>query len=138
MANKALNQVSQVQSNELANVKTFLAVMNNGEIKQMSKEDMAAVVGELLSSLKLYPFMFRGIAGDLDSLIESGYYEVRPDQSTNIPPDAYTYGILEVFKTDMFTFQRYTPHSNSSGKYGEFNRVKLGSSWGNWRFIPYQ
>lgn len=48
MANKALNQVSQVQSTELANVKTFLAVMNNGEIKQMSKEDMAAVVGGLL------------------------------------------------------------------------------------------
>lgn len=48
MANKALNQVSQVQSTELANVKTFLAVMNNGEIKQMSKEDMSAVVGELL------------------------------------------------------------------------------------------
>ena len=48
MANKALNQVSQVQSTELANVKTFLAVMNNGEIKQMSKEDMSAVVGGLL------------------------------------------------------------------------------------------
>ena len=48
MANKALNQVSQVQSAELANVKTFLAVMNNGEIKQTSKEDMAAVVGGLL------------------------------------------------------------------------------------------
>lgn len=48
MANKALNQVSQVQSTELTNVKTFLAVMNNGEIKQMSKEDMAAVVGGLI------------------------------------------------------------------------------------------
>ena len=34
MANKALNQVSQVQSTELANVKTFLAVMNSGEIKR--------------------------------------------------------------------------------------------------------
>ena len=31
MANKALNQVSQVQSTELANVKTFLAVMNRWE-----------------------------------------------------------------------------------------------------------
>ena len=50
MANKALNQVSQVQSTELANVKTFLAVMNNGEIKQMSKEDMAAVVGGLIGT----------------------------------------------------------------------------------------
>lgn len=51
MPNKALNQVSQVQSTELANVKTFLAVMNNGEIKQMSKEDMSAVVGGLLKPL---------------------------------------------------------------------------------------
>ena len=56
MANKALNQVSQVQSTELANVKTFLAVMNNGEIKQMSKEDMSAVVGGLFSSGKMWSF----------------------------------------------------------------------------------
>lgn len=95
-------------------------------------------MGGLLSSLKLYPFMFRGIAGDIDSLNESGYYEVRIDQSTNIPPNAYTYGILEVFQSTMFTLQRYTPHSNNSGKYGEYNRVKTKGVWKNWRFIPYQ
>lgn len=82
--------------------------------------------------------MLRGIAGDIDSLIESGFYEVRLDQSTNIPPNAYTYGILEVFKSTIFTLQRYTPHSNDSGKYGEYNRIKYNNIWGNWRFIPYQ
>ena len=98
----------------------------------------AGTVGGLLSSLKLYPFMFRGIAGDIDSLIESGYYEVRLNQSTNIPPNAYTYGILEVFKSTMFILQRYTPHSNNSSKYGEYNRVKSQGVWTDWRFIPYQ
>ena len=97
MANKALNQVSQVQSTELANVKTFLAVMNNGEIKQMSKEDMSAVVGGLLSSLKLYPFMYRGfISGDvLSSSNSDGYYTVNTSNSPcyNLPEGEY-FGIL--------------------------------------------
>ena len=50
MADQKLNEIPQVQSSELANVKAFFALMANGEIKQMSKEDMASVVGELLKS----------------------------------------------------------------------------------------
>ena len=44
MADQKLNEIPQVQSSELANVKAFFALMTNGEIKQMSKEDMASVV----------------------------------------------------------------------------------------------
>ena len=49
MADQKLNEIPQVQSSELANVKAFFALMTNGEIKQMSKKDMASVVGGLLS-----------------------------------------------------------------------------------------
>ena len=52
MADQKLNEIPQVQSSELANVKAFFALMANGEIRQMSKEDMASVVGELLFSWK--------------------------------------------------------------------------------------
>lgn len=45
MANQALNQVPEVQNSELANVDYFLSVMKNGDIKKMSKEDMASVCG---------------------------------------------------------------------------------------------
>ena len=48
MADQKLNEIPKVQSSELANVKAFFALMTNGEIKQMSKEDMASVVGELI------------------------------------------------------------------------------------------
>ena len=47
MANKKLNEVTTVSSANISNVKTFLAVMNDGSIQQMSKEDMASVLGEL-------------------------------------------------------------------------------------------
>ena len=46
MADKPLNQVTKVT--DLSKVKTFLAVMDDNTIQQMSKEDMATVVGGLL------------------------------------------------------------------------------------------
>lgn len=45
MADKKLNEVTTVSTGTLNNVKNFLAVMNDGSIQQMSKEDMASVVG---------------------------------------------------------------------------------------------
>lgn len=48
MADKKLNEVTTVSTGTLNNVKNFLAVMNDGSIQQMSKEDMAAVVGGLI------------------------------------------------------------------------------------------
>ena len=48
MEDKKLNEVTTVNSGTLANVKTFLAVMKDGTIQQMSKEDLASVVGGLL------------------------------------------------------------------------------------------
>lgn len=46
MADKPLNQVTKVT--DLSKVKTFLAVMDDNTIQQMSKEDMATVVGGLI------------------------------------------------------------------------------------------
>lgn len=95
-------------------------------------------VGELLSSLKLYPYMYRGTAGNVDDLAIVGYYETRSENTTNLPTGAYYYGILEIFGGGSFLVQRYTPHANYSGKFGEYNRVKFQGVWTDWRFIPYQ
>lgn len=48
MADKPLNQVTKVT--DLSKVKTFLAVMDDNTIQQMSKEDMATVVGGLVTT----------------------------------------------------------------------------------------
>lgn len=48
MADKKLNEVTKVT--DLSKVKTFLAVMEDNTIQQMSKEDMAAVVGGLIGT----------------------------------------------------------------------------------------
>lgn len=45
MADKQLNEVTTVNTATLNNVKSFLAIMNDGSIQQMSKQDMAAVRG---------------------------------------------------------------------------------------------
>lgn len=54
MANKKLNEVTTVSNANISNVKTFLAVMNDGSIQQMSKEDMASVLGGLLGVIGLH------------------------------------------------------------------------------------
>ena len=81
--------------------------------------------------------MYRGIANDIDQTLGHGYY-VATENSINMPPNAYKYGVLEVFGGDSFLAQRYTPHTNYSGNYGEYNRVRYKETWSSWRFIPYQ
>ncbi|WP_346713306.1 hypothetical protein [Mediterranea massiliensis] len=77
MADQKLNEIPQVQSSELANVKAFFALMTNGEIKQMSKEDMASVVGGLLKlanengTIGTY-----GELKDFNQCTKNGYYRV--------------------------------------------------------------
>lgn len=82
--------------------------------------------------------MYRGTAGNVNDLTEEGYYITNAEATTNLPTDAYLYGILELFGGGSFLIQRYTPHANYSAKFGEFNRVKYNGIWADWRFTPYQ
>lgn len=109
----------------------------NGNSIRISKEDLASVVGGLLSNQKLYPYMYRGVAGDIDTITDTGSYSTST-VTTNLPDNAYSFGILEVFGGGIFIIQRYTPHANYAGDYGEFTRVRFQNKWERWRFIPYQ
>lgn len=81
--------------------------------------------------------MYRGVAGDLDEITELGCFIVTSENSTHIPSGAYKYGVLEVFGGSAFIGQRYTPHTNTVGNFGEYTRVRYNDTWGSWRFIPY-
>ncbi|WP_300812657.1 pyocin knob domain-containing protein [uncultured Bacteroides sp.] len=82
--------------------------------------------------------MYRGIAGDMNNILEVGYYSSVSNITTNYPDKAYTHGVLEVFGGGNFIAQRYTPHANYSGNFGEYTRIRYDDKWGSWRFIPYQ
>lgn len=83
MADKKLNEVPVV-----SDIVTIFGKRSNGEIVQIDKSNLATLLGELFTSLKLFPFMFRGDVdvtsydetGALDTVIEMGIYKVKPKQ----------------------------------------------------------
>ena len=97
MADQKLNEIPQVQSSELANVKAFFALMANGEIRQMSKEDMASVVGGLLKlanengTIGTY-----GELKDFNQCTKNGYYRVMGKSEDILNACPITYGIMDV------------------------------------------
>ena len=92
MADKKLNEVPVV-----SDIVTIFGKRSNGEIVQIDKSNLATLLGGLFTSLKLFPFMFRGDVnvtsydetGALDTVIEMGIYKVKPKQGV--------WGILVVF-----------------------------------------
>lgn len=85
-------------------------------------------VGGLLSSLKLYPFMYRGDCTDFNNATEVGYYHVSSSSDIpGTPPGAYRYGTLLVVG-DIFKIQIYFPDT-----YGKFyKRNKYQEVWKSW------
>ena len=98
MADQKLNEISQVQSAELADVKTFLAVMNNGEIKQMSKEDMASVVGGLLKN-KDFALDIAGLIG----ISRASKKNIRKGESISIETNEKSPYILSIYASEINT-----------------------------------
>lgn len=97
-------------------------------------------MGGLINSQKLYPYMYKGTAGDLDALKdESGFWTVVSGKTTNLPNNTYPYGIIEVVKAEPYVIQRYFPISKGSySKFGMLTRFYSESGWIGWYYIPYQ
>lgn len=82
MADKKLNQVSQLTDFDYA------LVVKGNDVAKVTKQQLATILGGLFTSLKLFPFMFRGDVnvtsydetGALDTVIEMGIYKVKPKQ----------------------------------------------------------
>lgn len=62
------------------------ALDSNGNSILISREDLASVVGELLDTQKLYPFMYQGFINlskvedlsPLDTIVKMGIYGIKP------------------------------------------------------------
>lgn len=131
----ALNEFSQGTT---SNIDSIMIKDANGKQYWMKKADLAEVLGGLLSTLKLYPYMYRGIAGDLDKTKENGFWMITNENSTNIPEGTFRYGILEVEKTDKYIIQKFYPTAKgSSPKFGLFIRTFYEIGWGSWNYLPY-
>ena len=111
---------------------------SSGNPKRTSQNALATVVGGLLSSQKLYPFMDRGDVSDFNQATDAGTYKVS-DVTSNIPIGAYNYGVLHVGVATNLVSQLYIPDDNSLFDYKIFVRIRFGESWRRWRgiSIPY-
>lgn len=124
MANQKLNEVTTVPTASINNVKTFLAVMNDGSIQQMTKADMASVLGGLIA----FPFTYRGVMKLANDAIQSGIYSINtglnPDPAL---PSDIKYGTLIVFVDDTFGWISQLFICTTSVSY-----VRCRVSEGNW------
>ena len=123
--------------NELPKKSTFEYVRGldaNGNPILINKSDHASVVGGLLSSQKLYPFMDRGSVSDFNQATDAGTYKVS-NVTSNLPTGAYNYGVLHVGVATNFVSQLYIPDDNSSFDYKIFVRIRFGEAWRRWRGI---
>ena len=122
-----MSDVKESALTQQSDCKWVRALDANGNSIRISKEDLASVVGGLLSSLKLYPFMFRGDCNDFNDATDNGYYQVSSSSTPSLPKGAYGYGTLVVIGSE-FQIQLYIPDT-----YGKiYKRNKYKDSWKNW------
>ena len=133
MADKKLNGVPMV-----SDIETILGVRSNGEIVQIDKSNLATLLGELFTNLKLFPFMRRGILEqntDFNNITESGIYTYTSLASFTNSPDN-DYGILLVFNGSGYLIQEARQVVNTLIiKYRAGVVVDGNFQWTDWKQI---
>lgn len=131
MADKKLNEVPVV-----SDIVTIFGKRSNGEIVQIDKSNLATLLGGLMNSLKLFPFMPKGILstdGEVNSATASGMYHVFGRDGISVVSnysimivfnDGQGYVIQMTFRLgeDVVGFRR-----NYDGKWGDFRSFVLAS-----------
>ena len=114
---------------ELANVSKFVCLDNEGKLAGvMSKEDVAKVLGELMQTKKIFPFMMQGGISDANQAELSGYYQIY-EPSANFP-EGMTYGIL----INIYTYGYYLQICcGNVNKANNTAYIRLRDEKGNWR-----
>lgn len=130
MADKKLNEVPVV-----SDIVTIFGKRSNGEIVQIDKSNLATLLGELLTSLKLYPFMYKGIVENrsYNDMIEAGFYKIQNNMIDG--PDTY-WGTLVVFNDSAHITQVFYPNIDSaeiSTRKGSINNFAKSA----WRSISF-
>lgn len=131
MADKKLNEVPVVND-----IVTIFGKRSNGEIVQIDKSNLATLLGGLMNSLKLFPFMPKGILStdeEVNSATASGMYHVFGRDGISVVSnysimivfnDGQGYVIQMTFRLgeDVVGFRR-----NYDGKWGDFRSFVLAS-----------
>lgn len=128
----ALKEFSQTSGTNANDVKEFFALMSDGSIKRMPKEDMATVLGGLMDISSA--LMNKGTIGPNDDLntIDIGiyYYYVENGYPANLPSDKT--GINRGDILSLSTSQFIIGFDSSIGVTMRI-RSKVGNSWGAWK-----
>lgn len=93
------------------------------------------LLGELLTSLKLYPFMYKGIVENrsYNDMIEAGFYKIQSNMIDG--PNTY-WGTLVVFNDSAHITQVFYPNTDSakiSTRKGSINNFAKSA----WRSISF-
>lgn len=129
MADKKLNQVSQLTDFDYA------LVVKGNDVAKVTKQQLATMLGELLTSLKLYPFMYKGIVENrsYNDMIEAGFYKIQNNMIDG--PNTY-WGTLVVFNDSAHITQVFYPNIDSaeiSTRKGSINNFAKSA----WRSISF-
>ena len=129
MADKKLNEVSQLTDFDYA------LVVKGNDVAKVTKQQLATLLGELMNSLGLFPFMFRGIMTNrsYNDLIETGYYKI---QDNMIDGPSIYWGTLVVFNDSDQITQVFYPNIDSaeiSTRKGNINNFVKSA----WRIISF-
>lgn len=129
---------NDVYENELPTVTDAANVrvlQSSGDAAKMTMQSLASKLGELMNSLGLFPFMFRGIMTNrsYNDLIETGYYKIQDNMIDG--PSTY-WGTLVVFNDSDQITQVFYPNVDSteiSTRKGNINNFVKSA----WRIISF-
>lgn len=127
---------NDVYENELPTVTDAANVrvlQSSGDAAKMTMQSLASKLGGLFTSLKLFPFMFRGDVnvtsydetGALDTVIEMGIYKVKPKQGV--------WGILVVFNAFDGAGGVVQKLYNATGAKYRVKNSNTDNSWTDWK-----
>lgn len=129
---------NDVYENELPTVTDAANVrvlQSSGDAAKMTMQSLASKLGELLTSLKLYPFMYKGIVENrsYNDMIEAGFYKIQNNMIDG--PNTY-WGTLVVFNDSAHITQVFYPNIDSaeiSTRKGSINNFAKSA----WRSISF-
>ena len=103
----------------------------NGNSIRISKEDLAKVLGELMQTNKILPFMMQGVIKDANQAEQSGYYQIY-EPTSNFPEGIY-YGVLLNFNAYGYYLQVCCGSVNNSNNTAYIRLRDEKGNWRNWR-----
>ena len=132
VAKSELLKKSTLALPDLSDISKFVAVNAKGDaIGLMTKEQVAQVLGELMQTNKILPFMMQGVIKDANQAEQSGYYQIY-EPTSNFPAGIF-YGVLLNFNAYGYYLQVCCGSVNNSNNTAYIRLRDEKGNWRNWR-----